>query len=175
MSVLAFFQILLLGLLLSVGSPRPAAAQHQVQQLYQVPGTPEAPDFALNDIDGGVHTLSEYRGKVVLINFWATWCPPCREEMPAMQRAWQQLREEDVVFLAVDVGEDEDTIFRFTADYPVDFPLLMDIDSSVIQKWPVRGLPTTFIIDKQGRITYRAIGARDWDAAGLLDRIRALK
>lgn len=172
---LACSQIVLLALLLSVSSPRPAVAQQEDQQLYQVPGMPEAPDFVLTDIDGTVHALSAYRGKVVLVNFWATWCPPCREEMPAMQRAWQLLREENVVFLAVDIGEDEDTIFQFTVDYSVDFPLLMDIDSSVIQKWPVRGLPTTFIIDKQGRIIYRAIGARRWDAVGMLDKIRALK
>ncbi len=76
--------------------------------------------------------------------------------------------------LGVDVGEDEDTIFKFTADYPVEFPLLMDHDSSVISRWPVRGLPTTFIIDPKGHIAYRAIGGRDWDSPELLDKVRAL-
>ena len=145
------------------------------QLLHRIPGTPEAPDFTLTDIDGAVHTLSEYRGQVVLVNFWATWCPPCREEMPALQRAWQQLRNENAAVLAIDIGEDEDTIFQFTANYPVEFPLLMDVDSSVIREWPVRGLPTTFVIDKQGRMIYRAIGAREWDAEGVLDRIRTLE
>lgn len=77
--------------------------------------------------------------------------------------------------LGINVGEDADTIFLFTANYPVEFPLLLDRDSSVIDQWPVRGLPTTFIVDPQGRIRYQAIGGREWDDAGLLEKIRALK
>lgn len=92
-----------------------------------------------------------------------------------MQRAWSQLRGEGVVMLGIDVGEDEDTIFEFTASYPVDFPLLMDRDSSVIRAWGVRGLPTTFVIGPEGRIRYRAVGGRHWDDAAVLARIRALK
>lgn len=79
------------------------------------------------------------------------------------------------VMLGIDVGEDEDTIFQFTANYPVEFPLLMDQDSTVIDRWPVRGLPTTFVVDPEGRIVYRAIGGREWDAKDLLDQVRALK
>ena len=152
----------------------PAFAQHPGKGLTPVAGQPSAPDFTLTDIDGKSHRLSNYRGKVVIVNFWATWCPPCRAEMPSMQRAWQKLKKQNVVMLGVDVGEDEDTIFKFTADYPVEFPLLMDHDSSVISRWPVRGLPTTFIIDPKGHIAYRAIGGRDWDSPELLDKVRAL-
>jgi peroxiredoxin len=94
--------------------------------------------------------------------------------MPSMQRAWEQIQDEDIVILAIDVGEDEDTIFTFTADYPVEFPLLLDLDSRVTQEWPVRGLPTTFIIDPQGRIAYRAIGTRDWEDSALLNTLRTL-
>jgi peroxiredoxin len=142
--------------------------------LHPVADRPMAPEFALADMDGVLHRLSDYRGQVVIVNFWATWCPPCREEMPSMQRAWEQIQDEDIVILAIDVGEDEDTIFTFTADYPVEFPLLLDLDSRVIQEWPVRGLPTTFIIDPQGRIAYRAIGTRDWEEPALLDTLRKL-
>ena len=92
-----------------------------------------------------------------------------------MQRAWEQIRDENILILAIDVGEDEDTIFTFTADYPVEFPLLLDLDSRVIQEWPVRGLPTTFVIDPQGRIAYRAIGTRDWEDPALLDSLRKLR
>jgi len=152
-----------------------AVAGQPVQLLYEVPGRPAAPDFSVEDMDGAVHTLSAYRGKVVILNFWATWCPPCREEMPSMERAWQKLRHEDIVMLAVNVGEDEDTVFEFTASYPVEFPLLLDRKSEVIGNWPVRGLPTTFVIDPQGKIVYRAIGGRDWDDPGVLKKIRALK
>ncbi len=92
-----------------------------------------------------------------------------------MDRAWETLKEDGVLMLAVNVGEDEDTIFQFTANYPVEFPLLMDRDSTVIGEWPVRGLPTTFVVDPQGRLVYRAIGGRAWDDEDLLAPIRALK
>jgi len=151
-----------------------AVAEQSVELLYEVPGRPAAPDFSAEDMDGAVHTLSAYRGKVIILNFWATWCPPCREEMPSMERAWQMLKRENIVMLAINVGEDEDTIFEFTASYPVEFPLLLDRESAVIGNWPVRGLPTTFVIDPQGKIVYRAIGGRDWDDPGVLKKIRAL-
>jgi peroxiredoxin len=92
-----------------------------------------------------------------------------------MQRAWETIEREGIAMLAVNVGEDEDTIFAFTANYPVEFPLLMDRDSKVVQQWPVRGLPTTFVVDPQGRLAYRAIGGREWDDPQLLDQVRALK
>ena len=145
------------------------------ERLTKLSGELSAPQFELRDLDGNVHRMSDYRGKVVVVNFWATWCPPCREEMPSMQRAWEQLSEEDIAMLAINVGEDEDQIFTFTADYPVEFPLLMDQNSEVIQQWPVRGLPTTFVVDPEGRLVYQAIGGRDWDAPDLLAQLRALK
>ncbi|GMQ89146.1 MAG: hypothetical protein BMS9Abin09_0604 [Gammaproteobacteria bacterium] len=151
------------------------SAEQPAQLLHEIPERPVAPDFSLKDMDGSVHTLSAYRGKVVILNFWATWCPPCREEMPSMERAWEKLKHEDIVMLAVNVGEDEDSIFEFTASYPVEFPLLLDQESVVTGNWPVRGLPTTFVIDPQGRIVYRAIGGRDWNAPGILKKIRALQ
>ena len=131
--------------------------------LYEVKGRPPAPDFTLEDTEGEIHRLSEYRGKVVILNFWATWCPPCRDEMPSMQRAWEGLRERGIEMLAINVGEDEDIIFTFTADYPADYPLLLDREGTVIKEWPVLGLPTTFVIDREGRIAYRAVGGRDWE------------
>ena len=145
------------------------------QTLTPVPDRPAAPDFALPDLNGKLQRLSSYRGQIVLVNFWATWCPPCRREMPSLERAWQQLQHDGVVILAVDVGEDADTVFTFTADYRVTFPLLLDKDSAVAQRWPMRGLPTTYVIDPQGRIAYRAIGGRDWDDPALLRRILSLR
>ncbi len=142
--------------------------------LTEVPGHPQAPDFTLQDIDGNIHRLADYRGKALIVNFWATWCPPCRAEMPSMERAWKKERSNGIVILAINVGEDEDTIFQFTADYPVTFPLLMDQDSEVVGPWGVRGLPTTYVVDPAGRIVYRAIGGREWDDPELLDKVRAL-
>lgn len=143
--------------------------------LTPLPDRPQAPELALTDSEGNNHRLSSYLGKVLIVNFWATWCPPCREEMPSMQRAWEALKEESILMLAINVGEDEDTIFQFTANYPVEFPLLMDRDSAVTSNWPVRGLPTTFVVDAEGRLAYRAIGGREWDDEELLDLIRALQ
>ena len=91
-----------------------------------------------------------------------------------MQRAWEQLRDEGVEMWAINVGEGDEEVFLFTADYPVDFPLLLDSDSSVTDQWPVIGLPSTFIVDREGRIAYRAIGGREWDAPELLEQIRTL-
>ena len=153
----------------------PSAAQEPGSGLTRLKDTPQAPDFSLHDMDGKVYRLSDYRGRVVIVNFWATWCPPCREEMPSMQRAWEQLEAEGIVMLGINVGENEDTIFEFTANYPVDFPLPMDRDSAVIAQWPVRGLPTTFVVDPAGRIVYQAIGSREWDDPALMAQIRALE
>jgi peroxiredoxin len=167
------FRILLSLFILVVSLP--SIAQQAGKGLTQLPDRPQAPDFVLADIDGNQYRLSDYRGQVVIINFWATWCPPCRAEMPSMQRAWQQLEKEGILMLGINVGEDEDTIFPFTANYPVEFPLLMDQDSRVINQWPVRGLPTTFVVSPEGKITYRAIGGREWDDPDLLAMVRALK
>jgi peroxiredoxin len=155
--------------------PSLVCAQEPGEGLTKMAAQPQAPDFALPDLDGQQHRLSDYHGQVLIINFWATWCPPCRAEMPSMQRAWEKLQQEDIVMLGIDVGEDEETIFVFTANYPVEFPLLMDRDSKVIEEWPVRGLPTTFVVDPEGRIVYRAIGGRKWDDPELMAAIRALK
>ena len=100
---------------------------------------------------------------MVLINFWATWCPPCRREMPSMERLSQALKGEAFAVLAVDVGEDADTIQAFTSqlDTTPTFPILLDTRSHAMQAWKVAGLPTTFLVDKQGRIVASAIGGRE--------------
>lgn len=91
-----------------------------------------------------------------------------------MERAWQVPEDEQILMLAVNVGEDEDRVFTFTADYPVTFPLLLDKYSEVTARWSIRGLPTTFVIDPVGHIAYRAIGGRVWDEQSLLEPVRAL-
>ena len=134
-----------------------------------------APEFDLAEPGGSRVRLTDYRDKPLIVNFWATWCPPCRAEMPSLQRAWEQLEGEDIGVVAINVGEDADTIGQFTASSPVTFPLPMDIDSRVIQAWPVRGLPTTFVVDPNGRLAYIATGEREWDDPALLELIRGLK
>ena len=135
---------------------------------------PEAPGFSLRDIDGATHRLSDYRGKVVIVNFWATWCPPCRKEMPSMERAWQSIKSQNVVLLAINVGQNEDQVWGFTAETTISFPLLLDEDGTVSSSWPMLGLPTTFVVDTDGRVVYRAVGDREWDDPELLAPILAL-
>ena len=164
--------IVAITLLLSGVFSNPSLARESLTPLTKQPA---APDFKLPDMDGEMFTMQQYRGKPVIVNFWATWCPPCREELPSMNRAWEKVKDQGIEMLAINVGEDEETIFRFMADYPIDFQVLLDETSNATQKWPMKGLPTTFVIDPQGKIVYRAIGGREWDADKLLDPVRALR
>ncbi len=145
------------------------------QTLTPIPDKPLAPEFDLKDQQGRPQRLADYRGKPVILNFWATWCPPCREEMPSMQRAHEAVAGEGIALLAINVGDDAEAIDQFLAETPVDFPLPMDLDSGVAQRYPMKGLPTTYVIDPAGRLVYSAIGEREWDDPGLLDQVRALK
>jgi thiol-disulfide isomerase/thioredoxin len=135
-----------------------------------------APALKLKDLDGQPYDLAQLKGKVVLINFWATWCPPCRREMPSMERLSQTLKGEAFSVLAVDVGEDADTIETFTGqlDTTLTFPILLDTRSRTMQAWKVAGLPTTFLVDKQGRIVASAIGGREFDHPEIIRAIREL-
>lgn len=144
------------------------------QGLNPLPDRPQASDFTLLDVDGNSHRLSDYRGKVMIVNFWATWCPPCREEMPSLQRAWDQVRDEGIVVLAIDVGENREAVSAFLGRVPMDFPFLLDERADVTTRWPVKGLPTTFVLDTKGRFAYHAIGEREWDDPELLAPVRSL-
>lgn len=135
-----------------------------------------APALKLKDLDGTLHDLASLRGKVVLINFWATWCPPCRREMPSMERLRQTLANEVFVVLAVDVGENADTIETFTSqlDTTPGFPILLDTTSRTMQAWKVGGLPTTYLVDTRGRIVASAVGGREFDHAEIVSTVRSL-
>ncbi|MGF1643396.1 MAG: TlpA family protein disulfide reductase [Thiotrichales bacterium] len=139
-------------------------------------GDKPAPALILKDMDDQEHSLERLKGRVVLVNFWATWCPPCRREMPSLERLHQKLKDQPFSVLAVDVGESVETIFSFIGqlDPAPTFPILLDTDSKGMQAWPVRGLPTTYIIDKQGRLAYTAIGGREFDDEGVVRTIERL-
>ena len=135
-----------------------------------------APALKLKDLDGKTLDLTQFKGKVVLVNFWATWCPPCRREMPSMERLSQAFKGQPLVVLAVDVGEDPDTIDAFTSqlDTMPTFPILLDTRSHAMRAWKVAGLPTTFLVDKQGRIVASAIGGREFDHPEIIRTIKEL-
>ena len=124
-----------------------------------------APGLKLSNMDDEVVDLAQLKGKVILINFWASWCPPCRREMSSLQTLYQKLKSRGVVVIAVNVGEDTDTIFPFLGTLPImpEFPILLDQDARTLVPWQVRGLPTTYIINRQGKIVYHAIGGRQFD------------
>lgn len=153
----------------------PARAE-LTETLIPVTDRPAAPAFTLPDTDGNEVSLIDLRGKVIVLSFWATWCPPCREEMPSMQSMWQRLRGDDFELLAVNVGEDEDQVFAFRYEFEqaLEFPIVLDEHSKVVSEYPVRGLPTTFVIDKHGRIAYRAVGGHDWSADSIIDTVGSL-
>jgi peroxiredoxin len=134
-----------------------------------------APDFSLPGPDGRIYRLADYRGLPIILNFWATWCPPCRAEMPSMQRAHDLLAGEGIAVIAINVGDDAAAIAEFLAEFPVSFPLPMDQDSMIAQRYPIIGLPTTFVIDAEGRLAFSAVGEQAWDDPALLDQVRALK
>ncbi len=152
------------------------AAEEAVSPLIPLNERKPAPELKLEDIDGKLQNLSDLRGKVVLVNFWAAWCPPCRREMPSMQRLYQSLPRERFEILAVNVGEDDGTVFAFTGTLEPSptFPLLLDRDSQALRKWPVKGLPTSFVIDKQGRVAWRVVGGRNFSNPAMEAKLRTL-
>jgi len=135
----------------------------------------EVPDFSLLDMEGNTHNLVRYEGKPVIVNFWASWCPSCRKEMPSMNRAWDKINDEGIAMIAINVGEDRKIVESFMQAVPVNFPVLLDMDSKTAGAWPVRGLPMTFVLGPEGKLVFRAIGSREWDDDALLDKVRALR
>ena len=133
-----------------------------------------APSLELTAIDGRLHSLADYRGRVVLVNFWATWCAPCRAEMPSIERLRRSLAREPFAVLAVNVSEDESAVRAFADSVTMGFPLLLDRDGQVTRAWRARALPMTFIVGPEGRIRYQAIGARDWAEPEIRSTLRAL-
>ena len=135
-----------------------------------------ASDFELHNMDDEKKKLSDYRGQVVLLNFWATWCPPCIREMPSMEKLHQKISAKDFKVIAVNQMEEVDDVFAFTGQLEIDptFEILFDKSSQVSQDYAVRGLPTTYLIDKQGNIRYRAIGGRVFNHPEVIKIINAL-
>jgi peroxiredoxin len=112
----------------------------------------QAEDFQLADLDGKTQSLGQYRGKIVLVNFWATWCKPCTTEMPAMQKIYDKLRDKGFVVLAVNELEDDAQVREHIKQYGHTFPVLMDRDNKVANQFGVFGLPVSVFIDEKGVI-----------------------
>jgi len=123
-----------------------------------------AEDFAVLTPRGRTFRLSEQRGKIVFINFWATWCPPCREEMPAMERLYERTKHSGVEMLAISVDADPASIAPFLGERQFTFTVGLDPKMSVANAYGVRGLPASFIVDRDGNLAAVALGPRAWDS-----------
>lgn len=117
-----------------------------------------APNFTLVDLEGNSHTLADYEGRPVIINFWATWCPPCAIEMPAFQEVYESYQDDGLVILAVNSSESDATIQEFMDEYDLDFTVLLDSRYQATRAYEQEAYPTTFFIDRQGRIQHTEIG-----------------
>jgi len=161
---------LLIGAVLS-GLALLGPAQARDLQVYKGGATPP---LVLKDLSGKTHDLKQYRGKVVLINFWATWCPPCRAEMPSMQRLKAKMAGKPFVILAVDMGETEGEVKAYIRQIKTDFTVLLDKDGRALKAWKVFAFPTSYVVDAQGKIRYGLYGASEWDAADKVKKITQL-
>ncbi len=133
-----------------------------------------APRLELNDMDGAAYDLQDDKGALIFVHFWASWCVPCREEMPAIQRMTEILAPEGLKIALINTAEDEDTVFTFLATLAPELRPLMDRDGQATEAWKPRGLPATYVVDQQGQVRYQALGGRAWDESAYLEFLRAL-
>jgi peroxiredoxin len=157
---------LLLTACLALGIPTLAVAAAN-------PGAP-APDFTLAARDGGKVSLAELKGQVVMINFWATWCGPCRQEMPLFAQLQSKYEPLGFTLLAVNVEPDSAAAVNWLKGMPITFPVLFDTDSAVAGRFGVEGMPSTVFVDRQGQVRYVHRGYKPGDEAKYADMIRSL-
>ena len=162
--VFIFFSLVFLLVDSSFSANQTAADGHFMKELgiIEFEEKIEAPDFRLKDLNGHEVTLKDHRGKIVFLNFWATWCPPCREEMPSMEKLYSEFRDKDFIMLAIDLRENAEKVKRFKEKLKVNFPILLDIDGRVGLDYAIRAIPSTYLVDREGYIIGGALGPRDW-------------
>ena len=128
-------------------------------------GPAKTPGFELENMAGTLVSLDDYKGRVVLLNFWATWCPPCKAEMPAMERLHKELYGKGLSIVAIDDFEKREKVEKFLKEYPYTFDILLDPTGKTSEAFKAMMLPTSFIIDKEGNAVGKAVGMREWDSA----------
>lgn len=134
----------------------------------------ETPALTLNDLSGRAHAIADYRGRVVLVNFWATWCEPCRAEMVSMQRLQERLAGRPFTVLLVNYGEARMRVGEFVKREALGFPVLLDPNQDASRAWRVRVLPSSFLVDAEGRVRYTVIGEMDWASQESVDAVQTL-
>jgi peroxiredoxin len=133
-----------------------------------------APDFTLNDICGKKVTLSQFRGKVVILNFWSIWCGPCLAEMPSLNKLYLEFKDKGLIVIAVAEDPAEKPVKSYIQEKGLAFPILMDKERKVYFKYSLFGIPVTFLIDKKGVIIEKFIGERDWSSPQMKGKISNL-
>ena len=173
--VVCHVTIIVAALGLLVGGKVAEAREHLLEAMGMAKIPPKAaPDFTLLNMDGQQVSLQEYRGKVVFLNLWATWCIPCREEMPALERLHQTYQAQDLAIISIDLKEGADQVRAFFQKHGLSFPSLLDPNGSVFRDYLVAGMPTTYLIDRNGILLARGVGGRDWTRAEALQLIQEL-
>jgi peroxiredoxin len=162
-----------LGLLLFGKAATVSEHLFQAMGMAKLPGKPAA-DFTLSNLEGQRVSLHDYRGKLIFLNFWATWCIPCREEMPAMEQLHRTFQPQGLVILAVNLKESPDKVKAFFDQYQLSYTTLLDESGSVFRDYQVMGLPTTYLISRDGKLLGRGVGGRDWTQTEGKDLIRGL-
>ncbi len=154
----------------TAATPTPA----RVRELKPYKGEPTPPALALGGIDGKSYDLAALRGRVVLVNFWASWCPPCVREMPSMQRLQQKMADQPFTILAVNMGESETEVRAFLDRIKVEFPILLDRDGAALKRWKVFVFPTSFVLGADGEIRYALFGELEWDRDEVVQIVEGL-
>ena len=146
----------------------------QATNLKPYTGTAATPPLVLTDLQGKSHDLNDYKGQVVLVQFWATYCGPCRKEMPSMNKMKAKMGEVPFSILAVDMGETEAEVKQFVNEVKPAFTILMDESGKSINDWRVFAAPSNFIIDPEGKIRYTLFGGVEWDSDELIEKLKAV-
>ena len=165
-----FVQAIVSALLAAALTPRTACAG----ELAAIDDAPAYKQVALRDTDGQLRDLSEFRGELLIVHFWASWCTPCIEEMPAIQRLQKALNGYPSVLVSINVGEAERRVQTASRRLGITFPVLLDHDSQVFDAWGGEVLPTTYILDADGRMRYVAQGPLDWERPDVLNILKDL-
>jgi peroxiredoxin len=131
--------------------------------IINVPHIAPPVNIILLDINGHQITVSEFKGKIVFLNFWTTWCPECRTEMPSMEKLHRRLKGKDFAMIAIDLQEPVSRVKTFLKKYPLTFTILLDTRGKIARQFGIRAIPTTYILDKNGGIIGKALGSRHWD------------
>jgi peroxiredoxin len=157
--------LLVPALLLTLRTPALGADAFHALDLIRPSRPTTAANFTVPGLTGRPLRLNDFKGRVVFLNFWATWCPPCKEEMPSMERLYRRYKDKGFTILAISIDSGgPGPVAAFAKSFALTFPIGLDPELSVANQYALRGLPATFLIDRRGAIAALALGARDWDS-----------